>query len=122
MELRRKDGRPLWISLWRKPLRGRTVRSRPAARIWVDITDRVLAEAERARLQQQNLYLQEEIKSDHNFEEIIGQSPPLMAVLDNVGRVAPTDATVLITGETGTGKELIARAIHSAQQAQGQAA
>src|SRR5262249_48972790 len=60
-----------------------------------------------------NLYLQEEIKAVHNFEEIIGQSPALTAVLENVRRVAPTDATVLITGETGTGKELIARAIHS---------
>jgi transcriptional regulator with GAF, ATPase, and Fis domain len=70
-------------------------------------------EQEKARLQQQNLYLQEEIKSVHNFEEIIGQGPALTAVLDNVRRVAATDATVLITGETGTGKELIARAIHS---------
>ena len=85
--------------------------------IWVDITDRVLAEAERARLQEQNLYLQEEIKSVHNFEEIIGRSPALAAVLDKVSRVAATDATVLITGETGTGKELIARAIHSNEPA-----
>src|SRR4029077_10985692 len=81
--------------------------------IWVDITDRVLAEAERARLQQQNIYLQEELKSVHNFEEIVGRSPALLAVLDKVSRVAPTDATVLVSGETGTGKELIARAIHS---------
>ncbi len=73
----------------------------------------VRAEAETARLNQQNLYLQEEIKSVHNFEEIIGRSPALMAALDKVGRVAPTDATVLISGETGTDKELIARAIHS---------
>ena len=82
----------------------------------VDITDRVLMEQEKARLQQQNLYLQEEIKAVHNFEEIIGQSPALTAVLDNVRRVAATDATVLITGETGTGKELIARAIHSSSR------
>ena len=52
-------------------------------------------------------------KSVHNFEEIVGRSPALLTVLDMVGRVAPTDATVLIVGETGTGKELIARAIHS---------
>ncbi len=84
--------------------------------IWVDVTDRVLAEAERARLREQNLYLQEEIKSVHNFEEIVGRSPALAAVLDKVRRVAPTDATVLIYGETGTGKELIARAIHSTSQ------
>ena len=81
--------------------------------IWVDITDRVLAEADRARLHQQNLYLQEELKSVHNFEEIVGRSPAMLTVLDMVGRVAPTDATVLVVGETGTGKELIARAIHS---------
>ena len=79
----------------------------------VDITDRVLAEQEKARLQQQNHYLQEEIKSVHNFDEIIGRSTALTTVLDKVGRVAPTDATVLICGETGTGKELFARAIHS---------
>jgi transcriptional regulator with GAF, ATPase, and Fis domain len=82
----------------------------------VDITDRVLAERDKARLQQQNLYLQEEIKADHNFDEILGQSPALTAVLDQVRRVAPTDSTVLVTGETGTGKELIARAIHSNSQ------
>jgi transcriptional regulator with GAF, ATPase, and Fis domain len=79
----------------------------------VDITARVLAEQEGARLQEQNLYLQEEIKGIHNFEEIIGQSSALTAVLENVRRVAATDSTVLITGETGTGKELIARAVHS---------
>jgi transcriptional regulator with GAF, ATPase, and Fis domain len=84
--------------------------------IWVDVTDRVLAEAESARLTEQNLYLQQEIKSVHNFEEIVGRSPALGAVLDKVRRVAPTDATVLISGETGTGKELIARAIHSTSQ------
>jgi transcriptional regulator with GAF, ATPase, and Fis domain len=80
---------------------------------FVDITDRVLAERERARLHEQNLYLQEEIKSVHNFEQIVGRSRALMEVLAQVRLVAPTDASVLITGETGTGKELIARAIHS---------
>src|SRR5260221_3895147 len=55
----------------------------------------------------------------HNFEQIIGRSPALLGVLEQVGRVAPTDATVLVTGETGTGKELIARAVHSASPRQG---
>jgi formate hydrogenlyase transcriptional activator len=55
----------------------------------------------------------EEIKSVHNFEEMVGSSPGLVGVLRDVHRVAPTDATVLIMGETGTGKELVARATHS---------
>jgi formate hydrogenlyase transcriptional activator len=60
--------------------------------------------------------LQEEVRSVHNTDEIIGRSPVHLAVLEQVGRVASTDATVLICGETGTGKELIARAIHSNSQ------
>jgi PAS domain S-box-containing protein len=115
LELRRKDdGRPVWIQWWSKPDPG----GRYTRTMFLDVTDRVLAERERARLEQQNQYLQEEIKSAHNFDEIIGRSPPLLAVLDAVSRVAPTDATVLITGETGTGKELIARAVHSASKRQ----
>src|SRR5262245_57685502 len=114
LELRRKDGRPAWIKVWMEPSRGADGAIGAARAFGVDITDRVLAERERARLHEQNLYLQEEIKSEHNFEQIIGRSPALMRVLDQVGRVAPTDATVLVTGETGTGKELFARAVHSA--------
>jgi PAS domain S-box-containing protein len=112
LEMRRRDGSPLWINLWMRPVRGESGNIQAVHSIWVDITERVLAEAERARLAEQNLYLQEELKSVHNFEEIVGRSPALLHVLDQVGRVAPTDATVLIAGETGTGKELIARAIH----------
>ena len=67
LEMRRKDGRPLWISLWMRPIRGASGKIQAAHSIWVDITDRVLAEAERARLQQQNLYLQEEIKAAPQF-------------------------------------------------------
>ena len=65
------------------------------------------------QLQAENLYLKEEIKLQHNFEDIIGQSPAITAVLRKVEQVAPTDSTVLIQGETGTGKELVARAIHN---------
>src|SRR6516165_4804896 len=111
LELRRRDnGNPIWIQWWSKPEPG----GKYTRTMFVDITDRVLMEQERARLAAQNIYLQEEIKSVHNFGEIIGQSPALLDVLEKVQRVARTDATVLITGETGTGKELIARAIHSA--------
>jgi PAS domain S-box-containing protein len=119
MEMRRRDGAPLWVSLWLKPQRGADGAVLSGRSIWVDVTARVLAEAEQARLRAQNLYLQEEIQSAHNFEEIVGQSPALRAVLDNVARVAPTDATVLITGETGTGKELIAHAVHSRSRRKG---
>jgi PAS domain S-box-containing protein len=113
LEMRRRDGSPLWVSVWMRPMRGVDRQIHAVHSIWVDVTDRVLAEAERARLAEQNLYLQQEIKSVHNFDEIVGRSPALAAVLDKVRRVAATDATVLICGETGTGKELIARAVHS---------
>jgi formate hydrogenlyase transcriptional activator len=65
------------------------------------------------KLQEEKVYLQEEIRTEYNFEEIIGTSPTLKRALQNVEKVAPTDSTVLIFGETGTGKELIARALHN---------
>jgi formate hydrogenlyase transcriptional activator len=65
-----------------------------------------------ARLAEEKVYLEDEIRTDNRFEEIVGQSRVLKAVLKQVETVAPTDATVLIYGETGTGKELLARAIH----------
>jgi PAS domain S-box-containing protein len=113
LELKRKDdGRPVWVQWWSKPdPDGRHTRT-----MMVDITARVLAEQERNRLRQQNAYLQEEIKSEYNFEEIIGRSAVLQNVLAKVGQVASTDATVLILGETGTGKELVARAVHNASR------
>jgi formate hydrogenlyase transcriptional activator len=67
----------------------------------------------RLRLQEESRYLQEEIKTEHNFEEITGQSPGMKQVFKMIETVAPTDATVLIIGETGTGKELVARALHN---------
>jgi PAS domain S-box-containing protein len=110
VELRRKDdGKPIWVQFWSRPEPdGKHTRT-----MIIDITDRVLAEREKARLHQENLYLQEEIKAAGNFEEIVGRSSSLTAVLDQVRAVGPTEASVLIQGETGTGKELIARAVHS---------
>ena len=70
----------------------------------------------RDQLYKENLALREEIDVTRMFEEIVGSSPALQAVLSQVAKVAPTDSTVLITGETGTGKELIARAIHRRSQ------
>jgi formate hydrogenlyase transcriptional activator len=65
-----------------------------------------------AKLEKENVYLREEIRSEHNFREIVGSSAQLREVIEKAERVAPLDSTVLIYGETGTGKELIARAIH----------
>lgn len=109
LELRRKsDGQPLWLQWWSKPdPSGTSTRT-----MFVDITERVLMEKEQERLQLHNNYLVDEIKSTHNFDEIIGQSPSMLDMLKKVDRVAKTESTVLVQGETGTGKELIARAIH----------
>ncbi len=109
LELRRKDnGQPLWLQWWSKPdPSGQFTRT-----MFVDITKQVLMEQEQARLKAQNQYLQEEIKLNYNFEEIVSKSANFQKVLQQVEQVAATDATVLILGESGTGKELIARAVH----------
>ena len=69
--------------------------------------------AARDRLEEERLYLESEIRSEHNFEDMVGNSPALRAVLGQISIVAPTSSTVLLHGETGTGKELIARALHN---------
>jgi PAS domain S-box-containing protein len=116
LELRRFDtGAPIWIQWWSRPDPGGTY----TRTMFIDITDRVLMEREKARLAAQNQYFQDEIKAAHNFEEIVGQSPNLLSVLQRVSKVAGTESTVLIHGETGTGKELVARAIHSASPRKG---
>jgi formate hydrogenlyase transcriptional activator len=75
----------------------------------------------KARLEKENIYLREELLAEHNFDEIVGNSPALLKALHAVDQVAPTDSTVLIYGETGTGKELVARAIHSRSARNGRA-
>jgi len=77
-----------------------------------NIDDRLESEKRIRRLMNETAYLREEIDALHGFDDIIGQSKPLLGVLADVERVAGAETTVLITGETGTGKELIARAIH----------
>jgi PAS domain S-box-containing protein len=104
-----KDGKYRWFLSRYNPLkdeRGRIIRWYATA---TDIDDRKVAEQ---RLQNENVALREEVDRASMFEEIVGASAALSTVLARVAKVAPTDSTVLITGETGTGKELIARAIH----------
>jgi len=105
----RKDGQYRWFLIRYNPFRdeqGRLVRWYATG---TDIDDRKRSEE---RTQNENLVLREEIDRSSMFEEIVGSSEPLRRVLSQVTKVAPTDSTVLILGETGTGKELIARAIH----------
>jgi PAS domain S-box-containing protein len=107
--LKGKDGKYRWFLFRRNPLldeQGRVVRWYSAA---TDIDDRKQAEE---RVQNEILALREEIDRSSMFEEIVGSSEALRRVLSQVTKVAPSDSTVLILGETGTGKELIARAIH----------
>ena len=109
VRLRRRDGQYRWFFFRFKPMldeQGRITRWYAAA---TDIEDRKQAEQ---RLQNENVALREEIDKASMFEEIVGTSPPLQKVLSRISKVAPTDSSVLITGETGTGKELVARAIH----------
>jgi transcriptional regulator with GAF, ATPase, and Fis domain len=109
VRLRRRDGQYRWFLIRYNPTldeQGRPTHWYAAA---TDIEDRKQAEQ---RLQDENVALREEIDRASMFEEIVGISPALHSVLSRVSKVALTDSTVLITGETGTGKELVARAIH----------
>jgi formate hydrogenlyase transcriptional activator len=114
----RHDGEYRWFFLHFKPLKDQLGRITRWVVPAIDIEDRKRAEE---RLQHENVALREQIDQAFMFEEIVGSSPALQTVLSNIVKVAPTDSTVLITGETGTGKELIARAIHKRSQRSGQA-
>jgi len=113
-----KDGNYRWFLVRYNPLRddqGHIIRWYATG---TDIEDRKRAEES---MRDENLALREQIDQAFMFEEIVGSSPALQTVLSSIVKVAPTDSTVLITGETGTGKELIARAIHKHSQRWGQA-
>jgi PAS domain S-box-containing protein len=109
MRLRKSDGSYSWFFLRYNPLHDEEGEITRWYVTGTDIEDRKQAED---RLRQENVALREEIDKASMFEEIVGTSPALKSVLSRISKVAPTDSTVLITGETGTGKELVARAIH----------
>ncbi len=113
-----KDGKYRWFLVRYNPLRddhGNIIRWYATG---TDIEDRKRAEE---RMRDENLALREEIDQAFMFEDVVGSSPALQTVLSSIVKVAPTDSTVLITGETGTGKELVARAIHKHSRRSGQA-
>jgi formate hydrogenlyase transcriptional activator len=118
-----RDGRSVWANVIFTLLRGPDGRPSRVIAIHEDITERKKAENDlqnaideikklRDQLYHENIALREEIDRSSMFEEIVGESPALQTVLARVAKVGPTDSTALVTGETGTGKELIARAIH----------
>ena len=133
----RKDGSSFPVEYISTPIWGEDQKIKGAVVSFRDITRRKEAEEKlkkanielkealtdikklKIRLEQENKYLQQEIKLTHNFEEIISQSKKFKKVLTQVEQVAETDATVLILGESGTGKELIARAVHNVSKRKG---
>ena len=109
LRARHKDGQYRWFLIRYNPLRddeGRIIRWYSTG---TDIDDR---KRDEERIQKENLALREEIDQSSMFEEIVGSSEVIRTILTQVAKVAPSDSTVLVLGETGTGKELIARAIH----------
>jgi formate hydrogenlyase transcriptional activator len=109
LRVRKNDGSYRWFLARFNPLRNEQGQISRWYIAGTDIEDRKQAEE---RLRRENVALREEIDKASMFEEIVGTSPALKSVLSRLSKVAPTDSTVLITGETGTGKELVARAIH----------
>jgi formate hydrogenlyase transcriptional activator len=116
--VRRRDGQYRWLLVHYSPLRdeaGNVIRWYATA---TDIEDRKQAEE---RMRNENIALREEIDRFAMYEAIVGSSEALRRVLSQISKVAPTDSTVLISGETGTGKELIASAIHKRSKRSGRA-
>jgi formate hydrogenlyase transcriptional activator len=116
--VRRRDGQYRWLLVQYNPLQdeqGKVIRWYATG---TDIDDRKRAEE---RTRQENVALREQIDQVFMFEEIVGSSAALKSVLSSIVKVAPTDSTVMITGETGAGKELVARAVHKASRRAGQA-
>jgi PAS domain S-box-containing protein len=118
LRVRKVDGSYRWFLARYNPVRddkGKVMRWYAAG---TDIEDRKRAEE---KLQQENAALREEIDATSMFEEIVGTSAALRTVLSRISKVAPSDSTVLVSGETGTGKELIARAVHKRSKRSGRA-
>jgi len=122
MRFLHKSGQARWNVMQYNPLKdesGQIIRWYATA---TDIDDRKKAEErlrhENVKLAQERVYLEEQIRSEMGFEHIIGNSPALKQILELVETVAPNDSTVLLLGETGTGKELIARAVHERSRRQ----
>jgi formate hydrogenlyase transcriptional activator len=111
--LRKSDGSYRWFLIRYNPVRDEQGQVTRWYASGTDIEDRKQAEE---KLHQENVALREEIDKTSMFEEIVGTSSTLQTVLSHISKVAPSDSTVLITGETGTGKELVARAIHRRSQ------
>jgi PAS domain S-box-containing protein len=109
VRLKRGDGQYRWFHYRLSPMIDQDGHATRWYAAGTDIDDRKLAEQ---RLQEENISLREEIDKASMFEEIVGTSAPLKKVLSQISKVAPTESSVLVTGETGTGKELVARAIH----------
>jgi formate hydrogenlyase transcriptional activator len=107
---RRKDGSEFPVDIMLGPVEGSA--GQMVLSVIRDLTEKKEAEEALRRSEEEKLYLEEEINAIHQFEEIVGESSGLKRVLKQIEDVATTNATVLILGETGTGKELIARALH----------